>query len=233
VHASVDEADRSRQGGANLSRDAGHGGLGHVRRVDDHGQVDRSALEAGKGRHDRAGRRGAVELPPCFPGHDHGRAVAEKESSLASADIHRTSDRVKALLQRVLFVGGGRLDVRSEEPELEALQAAQRNRPVALAQSVADRLPPVDPESDLLRGYRPSLPTCLEGDGLRLEAPGTSRESGLGALRVEPLDVHSGHSDAAGDLACRPCEDHAGHEQSDQQDEHRRSGDFRAGSDQA
>ena len=92
MDALVGEDHRRRQRDAHLGGHPGHGGLGHLRGIDDDWQVDRSAVEARKRSDDRTGRGRAVEPPTRLPGDDDRLAVPKDDSRLASLDVHRPGD---------------------------------------------------------------------------------------------------------------------------------------------
>ena len=177
------QLDRRREHGASLRGNGRHLLLRDLRLVDGHREWRLHALEPAEGGDDDRGGSLLVELPALVAGHDLGLEPVQYEGGLPRGLVDVGRDLVEPVVERGLVDLHRRLDVSARDAQPQALEAAERNRPVAAPQRLVDRCGPVGTGLDVGWPQRERRPSRREGDRNGFVAPRRRLEPRLGLAR--------------------------------------------------
>ena len=219
MHALVGEDHGTGERDAYLLGDRGDRVLSHGRRRGLDRQGDRPfALEGGETGHDRLPGRGSVEAAARLPGNHDRLSVAQNDRRLAPVHVDLLRDHAELALEGGRVGASRRVDIGAEQPELQALEPAERHRSVPAVDRRHRRGAPIAADGELRRGDRPAAAGPREDDRLRGERMGPCVELGLCLGCGEAADVLTRDRDAVGDHVRRPGVGEAHDEHSEQED---------------
>ena len=203
------EPNRRREREARLREDGPQLLFRHGDLLDLDGQGRVGAGERGERADHGRGSPVTAQLAAGVSLDEHRLQPVQHDCRLALRLVELERDLAELVLERRLVDLRRRRDVRAEDPDADALKAAQRPETLSLAPRGVDRGGPVGLDAEPMRGHLPALGAAEERHRDVLERRRAPLEELLRGRRGHPADADARDRDAGGDLRGRAGEDRA------------------------